>query len=1200
MSRYSIGLFTLILLVAGVYYTTLQSEKQPNTPKLEIKDALAEDILRTKDPELGVIPEGAKQNAIRATQRLQKAYYGNESSTRDNFITARWKERGPNNIGGRTRSILIDARDASRKTVFAGSVSGGIWRTYDITASPVQWEKINDFMDNLAIGALGQDPNNMDVMYAGTGEFDVDGIGIFRSTDGGDNWELLPETENFNFKTTRALLVHPVTSDVYAGTSRGVWRSTDQGETWEKVGGYTPPTNFTSNEIYDLVYANNGYIYSSSANAVQRSTSGDLGSWESMGSSSTGFPTGLSRIELAISKTEPNIMYIIGSENGTASRVYRSDDGGYNWTQKAMPTFQNGAEFTNGQAWYDLEISVDPFDAEHVVVGGVIIMRSTNGGFSWDQFATNMHVDQHEQLWDEEQQGVLYFGNDGGIWRSENGTSNQVQDKNHGYITTQFYACGIHPEAYKDYFIGGTQDNNSLQVQGSGVRGARIVLGGDGMMCHIDQNDPEYQMVSLQFGSYRLSTNEGVSFSGGVEVNGRFFNPSEYDDDANIMYSQTFDSDFARWQIPGSEVDYVDVQGMNLDVSTAVADPNTPNRMYFGTFSGQVIKVDNANEGDVVTGERVGPSASGTISSIYVEYGDPDHIIVAISNYGVESVYVTYDGGNDWVSCEGDLPNMPVRWAIFDPTNSDRAMIATETGVWVTEMLEGANTNWIPPAPNIGTPLVRTDMLQVRHSDNFVLAATYGRGLWTSDVFAEPVARMQIDQLGYIDAPLDFDGGVSVNASNYLWDFGDGTNSTNETEVHSYDAVGVYPISLTINGDLTTTNNVKILPDKSIPYAPGETAYSGDFESFTSHYGAASVEGSTFTRGNSTIAGKDGTHSGDYAYVLGIDEDYYQHDTEAMLYLPNFDLSEPGIYEFSFWAKYRLSDGRDGFQVQYSLDKGQSWNQLGAVDDEDWYNYQNTNEDILTFPQGASYFSGSKHAYDNFKLNISELAGQSNVAFRFYFKGGNSGNFRGLAIDDVAITKYEGELKTKLIKFEGEYTQPTEVTLSWNTQPEYFCERIDVERSFNGKDYETIQSIPAIGGTTTELAEYSMTTLGQRPVIFYRLKVVNNNDAVDYNYEFYSDPLVMQKDELGADILKVFPNPFQTEINLTFTQAINADIKYELFDVSGRLMARNTIAGGGDIFKTLTMPDLSNGVYNLRVTIGEQEPLVYKLLRSAE
>lgn len=1167
-----------------------EGEEEEGDKELRIKEAFEDNIRRTKDPALGYPPSERLLKAIEETQRMQAIYQQKNDITR-----VRFKERGPNNIGGRTRTIMIDKNDPSRKTLWVGSVAGGLWKTNEVTAPDPQWQKVSDYLDNLSVGALAQDANNPQVMYLGTGEGypNADaarGVGLFKSVDGGKNWTILPSTQNGQFVRTQELLVHP-SGDVYAGTSSGLFRSKNGGNSWEKVLG---SVNGALEWIYDLHLTSDGFLVVSNSAAVYKSQTGNPTDWQNISSISSGFPTGLSRVELTVSKSNPQVMYVVGSRSGAGTAVYRTVNGGTTWTLRGQVT---AGDFTNGQAWYDLDIAVDPFNPDHVIAGGVPIFRSLDGGASWQPFANNMHVDQHTILFDEEKPGVVYFGNDGGFYRSENGSSNIVENKNLGYNVTQFYACAIHPDTFSNYFLGGTQDNNSLLLNGFGVTGANSVWGGDGAFCHIDQDNPLIQIVSSQNGNYGLSTNGGKSFSGGANVNGSFINPSDYDDKANIMYAQTHDGDLSRWKVEGGTPEVVDITDVDFDgISILSVDKNIDNRLYVGTYNGWVIRIDDAHTGATVRGEGV-KRFSGTISCIAIEDGNSEHLLVTISNYGLRSVHESRDGGLTWSDVEGNLPDIPVHWALFNPENSEQAMIATELGVWITEKLDADNTVWLPPLPERGIPLVRTTMLQIRSSDNMVLASTHGRGLFTTDVFARPRAFFYVDRVHYLNSPLLFQGELSLAAETFAWTLGDGTTATTGNVYHEYKSIGQYNVSLTVNDSLTKTSSVKILPDKAVPYEAGTAAYSGDFESHPEDYGVHTISGSAFELGKSSQLGKDGTHSGANAFVVGKDERYYQPNTHTILYLPNFDLSEPGIYDFSFWGKWFLQAGFDGLMVEYSLDRGQTWSQLGTEQDKNWYDYTNNNLETAVFPIGSSYFTRSLSSFTKFTLNISDLSGNANVAFRFVFKSDGGGNHPGLVIDDVTITRYQGKLETQIVELSGEFTSAENARLEWTTLPEYYARQFIVERSYNGRDFEEIGKVGATGFVSASAQNYTLNTQGIRKLYFFRIKSISENQSNGYYFEFYSPIIVLRRNQEQEEVqaISTFPNPFTDHIEMTFNDFVQEPIIFELFDAAGRLVFKETKTIGS-VYTRLETGRLSPGAYFLRYKIGETESRTVKLL----
>jgi PKD repeat protein len=1197
----------LTYLFAVLFFSTLLACYRPDSfkgeegenessKKEDIQGAIDYYKKTSSDIETGEVPYAKLFKAI-DIGRERVAERAKMRSLRGSITSPVWRERGPNNRGGRTRAIMIDSLNHNR--IWIGGVSGGVWRTEDITQADVKWDKLGIYFESLSISDICQDPNNLSTYYVSTGESytgDVQGAGIFKTTDDGATWTLLPSTAGSNnvLAEVNEIYIH-TNGDIYALTSQGgLLRSQDGGVGWEKVAG-TSIGSQTSNNFHDFYFNKvNQTFYTCNDFDILKSATGNHGDWVSIGRSGVGFMDNVTRIEFAVCPSDPDVLYAIGNVNSFSSNTFVSNDGGAHWAAHAAPDIFGGY----GQAWYDLDIAADPFNCFRILAGGVTLSESTFQGFSWRPIAGNVHSDHHNITFDPDIQGRVLFSNDGGIWFSTDGGVTTV-DKSLGYMTTQFYACAMHPDAGSPYIMGGTQDNNSLIIDEAGLSPSRVASGGDGMFCFIDQTTPDLQMVSSQYGNYSLSRNGGQSFGFGANANGDFVNRSGYDSDAHIMYGQTVGADFFRWNINTSAVDYVDIGGFTISVSAVLADPNVPNRIYFGGSGGRVIRVDNADQGLSVAGTYFADlPANANVSCIYMDKQTSNDALISLFNFGanLKNVWLTQNGGAEWNSIEGDLPDLPVRWAIFDPADHDKAMIATDAGVWATDNIDGDLTHWVPTNPDNGMPFVRVDMLVMRNSDKVVLAGTYGRGLMTTDVFAIPSPVILTQPIAYEGQSVLIDGSASVNTQSYLWEFGDATTSTEAKVNHVYSAPGIYTIKLTINGnpDLKQIKTINILPYLPAPYQQGDPNYAGDFETKPEHFAAYSPNGSVFSRGISDKAGKDGTHSGSNAWVLDIHNALYQNNSRSELYTPMYDLSTPGLYELKFWSKYAVQNRNDGFQVEYSLDGGANWTQLGSKDDTGWYNYHNTNLSDGAFPVGKSYFTNAQLNWTQYIKDVSFLVGQHTVSFRFVFRSDGSDPAQGLAIDDFSVTKYEGELKTNITIFNADYTGDQEITLNWTTGIEYQCQQIYVERSFTGLGFTSVAELDAKGVVSTFPHTYTTTDQSLRNVIYYRLRVVNDNPSIPYNYEFYSDTIIVRRATEPDIVQNVLTNPFRDNIFVSFSSIITKPVTARLFDMSGKLV-REEVTTPNSISYTMDELHLPQGVYMLAVQVGDGEIKSYKL-----
>ncbi len=721
-------------------------------PKKDRPDlAMEQNFLMTMDPETKIIPR-------------EKLFYAYEIAERRRNLNSReisWQEHGPDNVGGRTRAILFDPLDPQGKKVWAGGVAGGLWFTNDITEFPTIWESIDQFWDNIAISSIASDPNNLGVIYVGTGEgwYNADavgGAGIWKTEDGGLNWTHLSSTNIDNFYNIQKIVVHPTTSEIYVATSGyygnsngGIYLSDDGGNSWSLV----LESSGSRSRAADIEITNNGTIYASLGifytDGIYRSENGRT--WTKLNNGSNGFPSGsnstFDRLEIAISNANPSFVYVAGrSTSGGSDDIgifLKSEDRGINWEPMTIPLDPNGTHFTRGQAWYDLILASDPQDANIVYAGGIDLYKSINGGQTWQQLShwyggfgyQEVHADQHAISIHPDDHQKIIFGNDGGVFLSLDGGIN-ISSRNSGYNVTQFYSCAIHPDAGNNYFLAGAQDNGTQQFTNTqDIVSTYEVTGGDGAFCHISESNPMIQLTSYVYNNIYYSSNGGNGFQRITWDNsGRFINPSDFDSQANILYSAKDENSIKRTNVNNGSISESNFTiALGSKASAIKASPFQENTVFVGTGAGRLFKISSSNQTNPTINELTGSSFPyGYISC--VEFGESQNtIVVTFSNYGVPSVWETYDEGSNWYNREGNLPDMPVRWALYNPNNYNELIIATEVGIWTTQNLSDASPSWY--SSNSGLANVRTDMLQIRSSDNLIIASTHGRGLFSSNNF---------------------------------------------------------------------------------------------------------------------------------------------------------------------------------------------------------------------------------------------------------------------------------------------------------------------------------------------------------------------------------------------------------------------------------------------------------------------------------
>lgn len=603
------------------------------------------------------------------------------------------------------------------------------------------------------------------------------GVGIWKSNDGGTSWELLPSTSGFKYITDirvrnedgQSVIYAAVISGYYHGEhpstpSEGLYRSADGGETWTQV-----LPDHTGGKPYapaDIEIAANGRIFV----GTMKNEDGDGGA--TILFSDTGLPGSWTvfddyesiiesdpdnnvpgRVVLAAAPSDANRVYaLIGAGHIASStgfnyaygrNILKSDDNGLTWEERNMPDAGENGFAT--LSWHAFVASVHPTNPDMLFIGGLDVWRSANGGNSWEQLSDwaqmyygggpeYVHADQHAQVFNPQNPNQLLLASDGGVFLTVNPADDPVvfQERNKNYNSLLFYTCDIHPGTGVNYFMGGLQDNGTLLFTGTPLNIDDMISGGDGAYCFYDNNSPGVAITSVYYNRI-ITYDDNYQYDYNNFQSGVFINPMDYDYKNDILYANAcrfsgYDNNkILRINNIPSLYDYSYVNlntGLSVYFSSLKVSPFAPantTTLFVASQNGRLFKAENAQAVPEVTEIGSSEFPVAYISSIAIG-GSEDTLLVTFSNYGVPSVWQTYDGGENWTDISAGLPDIPVRWAIYHPETSKNIMLATELGIW--KSIDGSTWTHDATFPN-----VRVDMLQMRAGDNTVLAASHGRGL---------------------------------------------------------------------------------------------------------------------------------------------------------------------------------------------------------------------------------------------------------------------------------------------------------------------------------------------------------------------------------------------------------------------------------------------------------------------------------------
>lgn len=817
-----------VVAVGGMVFSNTDAHERTYQPLVEEADAPQTSMgsweymnsLRANQHTGVVDPE----DVARAKKEI--ALYDRSHGKADFPLT--WTFAGPDNIGGRTRGFMIDRNNNS--VLYAGGVMGGIFKSTNKGAS---WRPVDDQLEDMSISSICQTVDG--TIYFGTGESFTGnagqeaatpgwrGGGIYKSTDNGSTFEKITSTAGYTY--VNKVVAHPTKNIVFACTNTGLRASTENNDNqWNLI---------QAGNARDFVIDKNGNALAFVNSAVYRSTDpATTGSFSAV----SGLPvTGVNRIALAVSESDANYAYavVVGTSyftgptadvwsNASLMGIYQSKDNGANFEEIVgrassffspftIPTLVTSGNtrtfdgkvynYCHSQGYYDICIGVHPNDREHIYVGGVDFVEWTPEAGPKIVGSTNdhkanpygIHADKHLIAFDTKSNPIImYVTSDGGVAKTTNADLNRYTSLYNGYAATQFYGIAA---GTNGIIVGGTQDNNSIVIDGNGntPQAGVDVIGGDGFQCEVSTINPDIIFVESQNGMMGRSLNAGGNVSSIWDDRIKDDMVSVRSDGVVRQANSIFNTPIQLWEDledSSSRMYYALNDGiwMALDAVTAPS-PNWyrvaevgffPHMMQVtkdgealfvsGTSSSTLSRIDGLNNVEwdtaVLHGNTVSDSLTITninsnlpggrsVTDIEVDQSNPNRVIVTLGNYGNSSyIYITenaLDPVPTWRSIQGSMPSLPIYDAEISVDDPDVIILGTEFGVYYTQNGSASTPTW---TPNTGA-LPRVPVLQMRQVEERVwkdgsrtgavlYAGTHGRGIWKSSSLLtgiKPVAK---------------------------------------------------------------------------------------------------------------------------------------------------------------------------------------------------------------------------------------------------------------------------------------------------------------------------------------------------------------------------------------------------------------------------------------------------------------------------
>lgn len=636
---------------------------------------------------------------------------------------------------GRLKTVAFHPTDTN--IIYVGAPVGGIWKT---TTGGNNWTPLGDGLPYCSVGSIVVDHTNPNILFVTIGDNEgwwQYGLGIYKSTNGGNTWVATSQSSSFTDNIVYyKLMMSPVDHNVmYSAQSNGFWKTTDGGITWtlNRTGTYVD-FEFKPNDPNTIYISKKG----SSSNSEVFKTTNAGAVWAQI--TNLGLPN--NTIEIAVTPADAN--YIgLGVDGNGAKKFYLSTDAG-----ATAFVLKNNAIDDNAI------IQFSPTNKNRVYCGYVTNYRSTNGGSNWtkitnwynDGVLAEVHADNHYSDINPLLPNYIYVCNDGGLYRY-NEITEEWKDLSNGLIITEFYKIA-HSQQDSIFVIGGTQDNGGRKRVSS--TSWEATNGGDGMEVAVnpinDQTIYTTYYGGMLYRSYDQWDNDTYYDISADPNSGAWVTPYLIDPNSpttlvagyNDVWRSTNEGD--TWTQISSNI-----TGGSDNLEVLDVAPSNSNVIYTG--KGNDLYYTSNLGASWVT--KLVPDSSGTfedISSVMVHPKNQNKVYVTKSGYGNKSkVYMSLNNGTTWTNITYNIPNVPVNCIQFDRLSDSTNMdiyLGTDVGVFYKK---DSDLTW--QYFGIGMPNTQVSDLEIFYPTGKLRAGTYGRGIWENDLKRTdyPVSTMNIN-----------------------------------------------------------------------------------------------------------------------------------------------------------------------------------------------------------------------------------------------------------------------------------------------------------------------------------------------------------------------------------------------------------------------------------------------------------------------
>lgn len=672
-----------------------------------------------------------------------------------------WQAMGPHNIGGRTLAIAFNPQNPN--TIYAGSASGGLWRSKTGGVGTNAWEYVSTGYPVLSVSSIAFASNDSSTIYIGTGEVynyqnvgtgaafrptrGFYGIGILKTTDGGATW--MPSL-NWAYNQRHgvwAVRVNPLNPNtVWAATTEGTFKSTDAGATWTRIHRVIMANDLVIHPVDTSIVIVACGNFRSEGHGIYRTT--DAGkTWMK---ATQGVPqTFGGKALLTICESSPEFIYAsigngfsVGSPEN-ASWLCMSMDSGASWAVASEE------DYSQWQGWFAHDVAVDPANFTNIIAIGIDIWKSVSCGFNlvqktyWGAIFTGpvppgepegppyySHADHHDVVFHPTDPNIIYFATDGGVFRSLDG-GETFEGCNGGFQTTQFYNGFSCSQLDSNLAMGGLQDNGTTIFRGT-TTWDKYIIGGDGSWTAIDATNDNMMYGSWQNLNMMKSINRGQSW--------RRINPPYAGGWVCFIAPYVIGIDNPQVIYTGQHVVHKSINGGSNWIVTNSGAPLDGNPVFAMGISHQNSNVVYAATAPAVTKPGVFRTINGGMSwdnitadlpnrfpgDIAVDPTNDSVVYVTFLGFGTSHVFKSTDHGDTWQDIGVGLPDLPTSSIVIDAKFPNNIYVGNDLGVYVSP---DGGKSWQEFSEGLPDAVIAMD-LAISPTNRKLRVATHGNGAY--------------------------------------------------------------------------------------------------------------------------------------------------------------------------------------------------------------------------------------------------------------------------------------------------------------------------------------------------------------------------------------------------------------------------------------------------------------------------------------